>query len=76
MFASSFSRFDARLMTGYSGFRVLRRAEALVTNVRAGLAPSFARPFGRASLASPKQRFTLREKRSLPGHLRIGLMAD
>jgi hypothetical protein len=37
-----------------------------------------ARPAADAagSLAGPKRRFTLREKRPLPGHLRIGLMAD
>jgi len=41
-----------------------------------GVAPRFARPLmRRASLASPKRRFT-KEKRPLPRHLRIGLMAD
>ena len=43
-------------------------------DVGAGLAPS-ASCFARAS-ASPKRRFTLREKRPLPRRLRIGLMAD
>ncbi len=63
------SRVDARLMPGYSVFWVLRCRCRACSPLR--MAADAA-----CSLASPKRRFTLREKRPLPRHLRIGLMAD